>query len=124
MTSFVVTLKSNIVLDDEGDFQLDEDENFVLKDNDDVGILIKTHVIPMSQLTKDGAVMSGYVSRAEVYWDKRHNPAPDMVDPSDLVWLYVAEEADEEDDEGEEIEDEQEEHEVHELDSDQVEFEQ
>lgn len=97
MSGIVVTLKTNIQVDEQGNFQFDEDENIVLIDEDDVGMLVKTHVFPISQLQNDGALMSGYISRAEVYWDKRRCPSPELVDPNDLVWISFAEQGDDTD---------------------------
>lgn len=89
MNDVVCTLKSNMELDENGEFQFDDEGELLLKDNDDVGVIAKTHVIPLSQVDKDGNIMAGFISRVEVYWDKRRNPSPDMLDPSDLVWLSI-----------------------------------
>lgn len=96
MSGVVVTLKSNIATDEEGKFLFDEDENIILTDEDDVGMLVKTHVFPLSQVDPGGNLMTGYVSRSEIYWDKRRNPSPDLVDPNDLVWISFAEANEEE----------------------------
>lgn len=105
MTGIVVTLKSNIELDEEGNFQFDEEDNIVLKDENDVGMMVKTHVFPLSQLSNEGNLMTGYISRAEIYWDQRRNPSPDLVDPNDLVWISFAEQNEEDDDDQDETED-------------------
>ena len=101
MRGVVVTLKTNVVTDEAGNFVFDEEDNIRLHDENDVGMLVKTHVFPMSQLTPEGQLMSGYISRAEIYWDNRRNPSPDLVDPADLVWISFAEQETEEDDDQE-----------------------
>lgn len=60
----------------------------ILLDDEDLGSVIKTHVITMTQ-TAEGVVMQGLVCRLEVLWNKRRNPAPDLLDPSDLVWISM-----------------------------------
>lgn len=112
MHNIVVTLKTNLDLNDEGEIQYDAEGEILLINDNDVGIIAKTHVIPLSQVDEKGNILAGFISRCEVYWDERRSPAPDMVEPTDLVWLSIVGDEDEPDsdeldseDEAEEIQD-------------------
>lgn len=66
-------------------------DTFKLIDPDDIGILAKTHVLSTMSYNPDtGTFESGITTRCEVYWDKRHSPAPAMHKPAELVWLELA----------------------------------
>lgn len=116
-----VTLLSNVEFDLDNNPRIDEKGNFVLIDDEDIGLLKKTHTILTISLTEKPAAFaastqefdSGYTTRCEVYWDKRRNPSPAMIKPSELFWLEVM---DDQLEEYEEDEDDQDEHD----DSDEV----
>lgn len=95
----VVTRLENIQQDEDGKFLTDEDGGLLLHDEEDVGVLAKTHVVPVTQAI-DGAIHTGVSSLCEVYWNKHRTPAPALVAPTEIAWLTVGE------DEGEEVEDE------------------
>ena len=82
----VVALKSNVEHDEEGQMLYDEEGSPALKDEEDVGILVKTHPL---QAVHEGQI--GVIFRAEVFWNIRRNPSPALVDPNELVWLSVDE---------------------------------
>jgi len=113
--SIKVTLLSNVQLDLDGNPANDKNGNFILIDDEDIGLLKKTHTILTISLTEKPAAFaastqefdSGYTTRCEVYWDKRRNPSPAMIKPSELFWLEVMDDQLEEYDEDED-EDEQE----------------
>lgn len=107
MNGVEVTLKSNVEFDEEGGIIYNDAGDIQLKDENDVGVITKTHVVPMSQVDAAGNILAGFISRCEIYWDLRRSPAPDMVDPSDLVWLSMFEDNtdDDDDDDGPEGDD-------------------
>lgn len=128
MFKIIVTKITNVMqledakeLDSEGvpllvpaNFALDEDDIPKLVDEDDVGALLKTHSIQVSQINSQTKVLeTGVVFRAEVVWNKHRNPCPDMVDPNDLVFLSIddgtedeyEEESDEQESDSDEVDD-------------------
>lgn len=105
MQSIMVTLKENIQRDEKGYFAKDENDAPILIDENDIGILVKTHSLQVTQIDQEsGLLQTGVVFQCEVYWEQRRTPAPDMVAPTDLVWLMIndqtaqTDEADETDD--------------------------
>lgn len=142
MNNIIVTPKSNIELDSEGNLSKYTDEEaekiayksientefstesereaawtaayqsifdtFKLIDPDDIGILAKTHVLMTMTYNPDSqSFESGITTRSEVYWDKRHCPAPAICKPIDLVWLEMPSTdngRDDDDDDNDEIE--------------------
>lgn len=94
MENVVVTHKSNVELDENGDFVFDNDGNIVLIDENAIGLLLKTHGVPV---TVEGNI--GLISRSEVLWEHKRSPAPCLELPEDLVWLSYGEEEDDEPDE-------------------------
>lgn len=84
----VVTRIDNIQRDEDGNFLFDDDGVPKLNNEEDVGILIKTHVVQVNQVI-DGVIQSGLSPLSEVLWNERRNPAPDLVAPADLVWLTI-----------------------------------
>lgn len=100
MPSIVVSLKSNVEQDEDQNLIFDEDGAPTLIDEDDIGVLVKTHSIQVSQINPNtGLLETGIIFRAEVFWNLRRNPAPDMVDPGDLVWTSITTHDDEVDEE-------------------------
>lgn len=109
MTKVIVTRPDNVVSNTE--------EGWVLKNEKLVGHLVKTHIIPLSQVDPaNGTLQTGFVTRCEVYWENARSPVCTMEDPADLAWLAFDDEeienADDSDDEAsdesyEEGEDEQ-----------------
>lgn len=95
MDGIVVTKKSNVEVDEDGKFIINDLGELQLIDFDDVGVLIKTHIIPMNQLDENGHIQQGFLPRCEVYWDKVRSPAPSLEVPEDLVWLALGTEEDE-----------------------------
>jgi|GEM_PF-5623527 len=109
MDGILVTLKSNVKTDYEGKFVIDENEELVLIEPDSIGILLKTHVLPINQIDSEGKLQSGIVARAEVYWNGKRSPAPSLEVPEDIVWLSgttLGGEESEEEDENEYVEEE------------------
>lgn len=104
MSNIIVTLRSNVKQDDQGEIELNEEGVPTLIDADDIGILVKNHAIMTVKFNQEsGELDSGYTTRAEVYWDKRRNPSPSMHQPKDLVWMEFMQN-EEEDFEDEEVE--------------------
>lgn len=89
--NIVVTLKSNVSVSEiDGNFELDEDGDLVLLNDEDVGILTKTHLIQVSQIDQvTNTLQTGVVPQSEVYWNMRRSPAPALHAPTDLVWLSI-----------------------------------
>ncbi|MCE5317776.1 MAG: hypothetical protein LLG04_10545, partial [Parachlamydia sp.] len=77
----------------------------VLKNEEDVGILVKIHVTQVQQM-ENGVLYSGISKLAEVYWNLRRSPAPALVSPNDIAWVSFDVDAasEETEDEIEEIE--------------------
>lgn len=105
MHNIVVTLKSNVQKDEEGNFLEDEDGELLLIDENDVGIIAKSHVMPFTQQVGN-EIQTGLLTRAEVYWNLVRCPAPAMIAPEDLVWISI-EGADNEDDPDEEMDEDE-----------------
>lgn len=95
----IVTHIDNIEKDEEGNFLLDEDGVPKMINEEDVGILLKTHVVQVTNMV-DGMLQVGHSPLCEVLWNEKRSPAPDLVAPTDLAWLTVGN--DEEDDSDEE----------------------
>jgi hypothetical protein len=106
MKSVVVTLISNVILkednlilDEQGqavlcreNFAVDEEGAPYLVDEDDVGMLLKTHAVQVSQLNQQTNVLEvAALFRAEVVWNKRRSPCPAFEDPSSLVFISIDE---------------------------------
>lgn len=107
MNNIVVTLKSNVQVDDLGEMLQDEDGIPLLHDESDVGILTKTHVIQVNQLSEDKTMLiTGVVPQSEVFWNLRRNPAPALHAPGDLVWLTIPGDENDEDENEDESEEE------------------
>ena len=100
----IVTLLSNIQVDAEGKFLFDEEGGLLLHDEEDVGVLMKTHVVPLTQVI-EGVVNTGISSLAEVYWNKVRSPAPALVSPNDIAWLTVGDENEMDEEENDENDD-------------------
>jgi len=88
----VVTMIDNVVLDEEGRFVYTDDGGIELKNPENVGILLKTHVVSVQQ-TEDGILKSGLSPLAEVIWNEIRTPAPCLVSPNDLVWVSITDDA-------------------------------
>jgi len=100
MQNIIVAHIDNVEKDEQGNFVLEEDGVPQLINEDDVGILVKTHTIQVSQLDSSQnppVLVTGVVFKSEVLWNLHRCPAPAMEDPAALVWLTI-------DDEGEEDE--------------------
>lgn len=117
MREIIVTLVSNIELDEEGQFKFDENDEVILKNEDDVGALIKTHPFQVSQIDPETSLLvTGVVFQCEVLWDLHRTPAPALVLPADLYWLSLTDQENQDevrddettDDEGEYEEEEEE----------------
>lgn len=105
MQNIIVTLASNVQTDEDGNFLVEDDGVPVLKDEEDVGILVRTHTIQVNQIDNNSnppVLVTGVVFKSEVLWNLRRCPSPAMEDPINLVWLTldaVGEENDEEEEE-------------------------
>ena len=101
----IVTMNTNVETNEEGQFIYDENGNIVLKNEEDVGILVKIHVTQVQQM-ENGVLYSGISTLAEVYWNLRRSPAPALVSPNDIAWVSFDVDAasEETEDEIEEIE--------------------
>ena len=100
MKSVIVTLKSNVEQDEEGNIVLDEEGNFSLLDEKAIGIMLKTHAIQVTQVNPETQeAVIGLLCRSEVLWEHIRSPAPAFVDPSELLWLTLNDEAEEESEE-------------------------
>ncbi len=105
MQNIIVSHVDNVEKDEEGNFLLDDDGVPALKDDNDVGMLIRTHTIQVSQLDNTQlppVLVTGVVFKSEVLWNMHRCPAPAMVDPQSLVWLTIDDDRDEDDAEEEE----------------------
>jgi hypothetical protein len=119
MQGVVVTLKSNVELDEEGKVIINDQGEMDLINEDDVGILTKTHCIQVSQIDPNtNAIVTGVIFRSEIYWDERRNPSPAMVDPEDLVWISFSDRTEEQ------VEEDQEENDDYALEGNEEQFEQ
>jgi hypothetical protein len=99
----IVTLLENVVLDEDERFVYKEDGALELKSDENVGILLKTHVVPIQKL-EDGVLITGLSPMAEVLWNEIRTPAPALVSPNELVWVSISEESDDYDQEEAEAE--------------------
>lgn len=97
----MVTRKENVTFfDDNGDF--------TLADEKEVGLLRQVHIINAQVVDPaTGQVHIGAVLRAEVYWENKRSPAFTMEDPENLAWLTISGDKEEED-EAEETEEQEE----------------
>ncbi len=92
MSNIIVTLKSNVELNSEGEIILNPEGIPTLLNPDDIGILVRNHTIMTVKFNAEsGELDSGYQTRAEVYWDLFRNPSPSMHAPKDLVWMEFME---------------------------------
>lgn len=94
MSRVTVCKVSNIVLDDGGFPLLDEEGNFIFKDDEDYGFLVKSHVLTHQILDPEtGKAQLGFVSRHEVYWNKQRTPVCTLESADDLFWLEFEEDS-------------------------------
>jgi len=94
-----VTHKSNVLVNDDGGYRL--------QDETDIGLIGKTHVLPMVMPhPESGEPIQGLLSRTEVFWENKRYPAPHLEDANDLFWVSTDEDDDESTD-SEESEDEE-----------------
>jgi hypothetical protein len=88
-----VTHKSNVLVNEDGSYSL--------QDTDDIGLVGKTHVVPMVMPhPESGEPIQGLLARTEVFWENKRYPAPHLEDSNDLFWTSTDEESEdgEEDD--------------------------
>jgi hypothetical protein len=125
MSRVIVTLTSNIERDEEGKPVLDDDGDAVLIDENIMGMLTKTHVIPFSTVNQEkNTVETGITQLSEVFWEHEHTPSPALVSPTDLYWISfpkaevsVSEDEEDADEVGEQYEGNDEESEVNDSES-------
>ena len=84
----IVTHIENVNFDDDGKAIYNENGEIQLKNADDIGILIKTHVVPHQQI-ENGTIITGLSTLSEVIWEEKRTPAPALVSPNDLFWLSI-----------------------------------
>lgn len=84
----IVTPISNVQTDEDGNFLTDEQGSLMLKNEEDIGILTKTHITQVNQV-ENNMIVSGISSLSEVYWNLRRTPSPALVSPNDLAWVTL-----------------------------------
>lgn len=102
MTFVTVTRKENVQ-------DVTDSGEIILIDETQVGYCRKVHASVVSIQDENGNPQLAFVSRVEVFWEDRRNPAPSFDDPNDLVWLDFG---------GENQDDEQDEQDIEEIDED------
>ena len=112
MSKLIVTRKSNIETDEDGNIVFDDDGIPSILDEEAVGMLLKSHVIQVTQVNQEhNRLETGVIFRSEVAWENQRCPAVSLEDPSELVWLSLDAEAaadheEAEDETGDDYEDE------------------
>lgn len=84
----IVTTKTNVECDADGNVILDVNGQPKLRDEEHLGVYLRSHAIQVNQVdTATNTLQTGVIFRCEILWDKMRTPAPALEDPSDLVWL-------------------------------------
>lgn len=97
MKNMIVTPASNLEIDDEGNVIFDEDDLPALKDEDLLGMVLRTHAVNIVQFNPNTQQSeAGCVFRLEVVWEHKRVPAVEFVDPADLAWISLENQDDEE----------------------------
>ena len=105
----IVTRKSNVEQDEHGYFILNDDGDPKVIDQKLLGIYTKTHCLQVNQINPStNTLETGFIFRAEIFWNDVRSPAPSMEDPNDLVWLTIGDDDDADDDTDQDEEDSEE----------------
>lgn len=106
MKTMIVSHISNWEQDSEGNYLFDEDGTPILIDDSALGMVLKSHVLPISSIDPaTNQLKTELLHRLEVVWEQSRSPATTLTDPSDLVFISLPEDSEEEDDDDSDFED-------------------
>lgn len=106
MKSIIVTPATNVERNEDNEILFDEDDMPVLIDEEQLGMIINTHCINISQFNAEKQQLeTGVIFRHEVVWEHKRIPATEFVAPDDLAWVSIEEEESDEDKKGKDDDD-------------------
>jgi len=96
MKTMVVTPISNWQQDENGKYEFDEEGIPLLIDEDHLGMVLNTHVLPISSIDPETkGLKTELLHRLEVAWNNDRCPALALENPNDLVFMSLPDEEDE-----------------------------